>query len=156
MKVIEHELSVFVDCDDTLVMWNNPTVAGPDKLDVRFAGKTVYLTPHQYHIDLVKMYKERGYYVTVWSANGWRHAKQVCEVLNLQDYVDVVQVKPTKYMDDNPNPGSILGPRVYEDDLTKPVFERTNLIEYVVDPIAEATNGAAVDFEDYQNLLKGF
>jgi hypothetical protein len=121
MQVIKNELSVFVDCDDTLVMWDNPTVDGVGKLGISFAGKTVFLTPHQYHIDLVKMYKQRGYHVTIWSANGWAHAEKVCKATKLEEFTDIVMCKPTKYMDDNPDAASILGPRVYCKDFTKPI-----------------------------------
>lgn len=119
MKVIKSELSVFVDCDDTLAGWDSPTVDSYGKLSIEFAGKTVFLTPHQYHVDLVKMYKQRGYYVTVWSANGWEHAERIVLGLGLEEFVDVVQCKPTKHMDDNPDAGSILGPRVFCSDFTK-------------------------------------
>ena len=132
MQVVKYELSVFVDCDDTLLLWDNPTVAGVGKLPIQFAGKTVFLTPHQYHVDLVKMYKQRGYHVTVWSANGWAHAEQTCRALHLEEFVDSVQCKPTKYMDDNPNAASVLGPRVFEEDITKPVVSNREFIEMPV------------------------
>lgn len=123
MNVLENELVVGVDVDNTILMWLEPTIPGPGKIEFTFAGKKIYLTPHQYHIDLLHMYNERGYYIIIWSANGWRHAAQAAKVLGLEDLVSGdnghVQVKLTKYMDDNPNPASILGPRVYEEDLTK-------------------------------------
>lgn len=121
MQVIENELIVACDIDDTLVMWDSPTVPSFGKVEIQFAGKSVYLTPHQYHIDLIKMYKERGYFVIAWSANGKSHAKKVIEALNLDEYVDLAMTKLTKHMDDSKDPGSILGPRVYVDDLTKPL-----------------------------------
>lgn len=120
MKVIKYENSVFCDVDDTILCWINPTVNEPGKVAVPFAGKTVFLTPHQYHVDLLKMYKKRGYYVTVWSANGWEHAETACKVLELTDIVDVACGKPSKHMDDNVDAANILGPRVFCDDLTKP------------------------------------
>lgn len=120
VKVIKNENSVFCDVDDTILCWINSTVDEPGKVAVPFADKTVYLTPHYYHIDLLKMYKKRGYYITVWSANGAAHAETACIVLGLTDLVDEVRGKPSKYMDDNSDAASILGPRVFCDDLTKP------------------------------------
>jgi len=129
MNVIENELVVGCDVDDTILMWKEPTIPGPGKLEVDFAGKKVYLTPHQYHVDLLRSYNERGYYIIIWSANGYRHAKQAAKVLGLEDLVSGknghVQVKLTKHMDDNPHADSILGPRVYCEDLTKASNENT-------------------------------
>lgn len=119
MMVINNELNVFIDVDQTLLLWDKPTINAEGKLAVKFAEDVVYLTPHNYHVQLVKMYKQRGYVTFVWSANGVAHAKQAVEVLGLEASVDFVLCKPTKHMDDNPNPASILGPRVFEEDLTK-------------------------------------
>lgn len=119
MKVIKNELMVACDVDDTILMWDTPHLQGPNKVEIAFADGVVYLTPHQYHIDLLRMYKERGYHITVWSANGWRHAERACIALGLTDVVDVVQCKLMKHMDDSEDAGGILGPRVYCADLTK-------------------------------------
>lgn len=129
MLVIKNENTVGVDCDDTLLMWDNPTVDSPSKVPVEFADTIVYLTPHNYHVQLVKMYKMRGYHVIVWSANGWAHAEKVVKALNLDDYVDVVQTKLSKHMDDSTDPGSILGPRVYTNDFTKPIESDEDIVQ---------------------------
>lgn len=120
MQVLKNELTVYCDVDDTIACWLEPTVPGRNKIKIEFAGKTVHLTPHTYHIDLLKMYRERGYFVTVWSANGWRHAERVVKALGIEEFIDVVQTKPAKHMDDSTDAAAILGPRVFVDDLTKP------------------------------------
>lgn len=120
MKVIKNELIAYCDVDDTIVKWSEPTIPGTDKIEFDFADKKVYLTPHQYHIDLIKMYRKRGYHVTIWSANGWEWAKQVVEKLELQNYVDVVQSKSLKWVDDSTDAHAVLGARVFCDDLTAP------------------------------------
>ena len=129
MKVIKSELVVGVDIDDTLLMWDSPNVDGPNKVTIEFANKKVYLTPHQYHIDLLHMYHQRGYYIVFWSANGYNHAEQAVKVLGLESLASEdsghVQSKPCKHMDDNPNAESILGPRVYCADLTKEIDGNT-------------------------------
>ncbi len=122
MQVINNELNAFVDCDNTLLMWDNPTVPGKGKLEIEYAGEKVYLTPHTYHVQIVRTYLERGYTVFIWSANGTKHAERVAKALKLEHPNRLyVMTKPMKHLDDNPNPASILGPRVYEPDLTKPV-----------------------------------
>lgn len=124
MKILTNENIVGVDIDDTILLWDNATVNGPGKLPLQFAGKTVYLTPHTYHVDLLKMYNERGYYIIFWSANGWRHAERAVKALDIEYLADGqnghVQTKLSKYMDDSTDPGGILGPRVFTKDFTKP------------------------------------
>lgn len=134
MQLIDGD-NVAVDVDDTLVMWDNPTVNGPGKVPVQFAGETVYLTPHTYHIQLIKMYKERGYNIFVWSANGKFHVERVINALGIKDYVDFGMTKFCKHMDDSEDPGSILGPRVYTKDFTKPVEEPKVFIPYGFDVV---------------------
>jgi hydroxymethylpyrimidine pyrophosphatase-like HAD family hydrolase len=131
MLVIKNENVVPFDIDDTLLMWDNPTVNGFGKLPINFAGRTVYLTPHNYHVDLLKVYHERGYYIIFWSANGYNHAVKAVLALGLEGYADGVnghiQSKPCKHVDDTKDSASILGPRVYCEDLTKPIY---TFIEY--------------------------
>jgi hypothetical protein len=119
VEVIEYENSVAYDCDDTLVLWDSPNDNTPGKVAIPFADRLVYLTPHQYHIDLMRMYKQRGYHITVWSANGHRHAANVCAALGIEAIVDHARGKLSKYVDDNPNPAEVLGTRVFCKDLTK-------------------------------------
>lgn len=119
MQIIENEMIVPFDCDDTLAMWDNPTVDGPGKVKIEFADGYVYLTPHNYHIQLLKIHKQRGYVVIIWSANGRKHAERVAKALGITEYVDFVMTKFIKHFDDSTGP--IIGPRIYIDDLTKPV-----------------------------------
>lgn len=122
MNVIDKELIVTIDVDQTLLFWTEPTIGGIGKLAIPFTDNTtVYLTPHHYHVELVKRYKQRGYLTIVWSANGYSHALAAVEALKLQDYVDIVMSKPTKYMDDS-TAETVLGPRVYCEDLLKPQY----------------------------------
>jgi hypothetical protein len=135
MQVINTESNVMCDVDDTILMWDNPTINGIGKVPVEFAGETVYLTPHKYHVQLLKMYKQRGYSVFVWSANGVEHATRAVAALGIEEFVDFVMTKPAKHMDDSENPGAILGPRVYINDITKP--------QYVYLPYESGVGGVA-------------
>lgn len=121
MQTIDNEFVAGWDMDDTLVMWDNPTVDGPGKVKIPFAGGFVYLTPHNYHIQLLKLHKQRGYFNIGWSANGRQHVENVIKALDLTDYVDLAMSKLTKHFDDST--GAIIGPRIYIDDLTKPNHE---------------------------------
>lgn len=114
MKVIENELSVMVDVDDTLLMWGMDN--SPDAITAQcpYTKEYLRLVPHTRHVELLKQYKGRGFYVTVWSAGGWEWAKTAVNVLNLESFVDEVRTKPLKYMDDL-QAREILGTRVYLD-----------------------------------------
>lgn len=105
MKVIENDLIVYFDVDDTLVMWKDP-IYKPQPGAIEIVDKTdgtrVFLTPHHKHIELLKKYKARGYEVKVWSGGGWAWAESVIRTLGLTEFVDEVSSKPIKYVDDLP------------------------------------------------------
>ena len=127
MTVIENEQLIYIDCDDTLVMW------GSDNEDHQYVnivdpydGKNVRLRAHVGHIKVLKDRKARGAYITVWSASGYKWAKAIVEALCLQDYVDVVSSKPFMYIDDL-QANDILGERLYLGKDSK--YGTTNLKE---------------------------
>jgi hydroxymethylpyrimidine pyrophosphatase-like HAD family hydrolase len=122
MNVIENENTIGIDIDNTLLLWDNPTVDGLGKVAFPYAGQTIYLTPHNYHIAVVKSHIERGYYVILWSGNGYEHARRAARVLGLDKYDIQVMSKLCKHMDDNPIASSIVGPRIFEEDLLKPIL----------------------------------
>lgn len=113
------ETIVCCDVDDTLVMWDTGrsephegAIAFHDPYD----GSTNYLKPHYMHVELLKKYKGRGFYIRVWSAAGCQWARSVVETLGLTDFVDSVETKPIKYIDDITDDNRIsrvLGSRVY-------------------------------------------
>lgn len=115
-QLVGSDLVVVIDCDDTLVMWNESEhwLPGPDKVCLQdpYDQSVVYLVPHKQHINLIKKYKKQGYTVIVWSAAGALWAKEVVDQLKLNDLVDLVMSKPIKYVDDL-KAAEILGSRVY-------------------------------------------
>lgn len=117
MQIIKNENVVGVDIDNTLLLWKDASNPGDNKLPISYGGQTVYLTPHNYHVAIVRSWMERGYHVIVWSANGYQHALNALTALGFQE-TDKIQVmtKLCKHLDDSVNPGSIVGPRVFEDD----------------------------------------
>jgi phosphoserine phosphatase len=83
MQVIHASKIIFVDCDDTLVIWDRSSY-----------------TPHQEHIDAVKRFHARGHTVVVWSAGGSEWAERVVKELHLEPYITLVMSKPDWYIDD--------------------------------------------------------
>jgi hypothetical protein len=115
-QLIGNDLIVFVDCDETLVMRidDNYDVPGPGKVELidKYDDSKVYLTRHEQHIKLIKKYKLQGYTVIVWSAAGSLWAREVVTKLELDNSVDFVMSKPSKFIDDL-KADEILGSRVY-------------------------------------------
>lgn len=114
MKTIENEMIVMVDVDDTLLMWKDHTQPGDNKIAVTdpYDNATVFLVPHQKHIDQIRKWHGRGFSVIVWSAGGVQWAKAAVAALKLEPYVDLVMTKPSKFVDDLPA-NQILGTPVY-------------------------------------------
>ena len=112
MMVIENELIIMFDVDDTLVMHGFPDSLD-GAMDIVHPGTNNphKVHPHKANIELLKQQRSRGYHVTVWSAGGWAWAKAVA--LGIESYVNEVRSKPIKYCDDLTDPKDILGTRVY-------------------------------------------
>lgn len=113
MKVVSKESTIFIDCDDTLVMWGKAkrgqkVVAVTNTLD----GSQDYLRPHKGHIKILKDRKARGSFIVVWSAGGYAWAESVVKALKLQDYVDLVMTKPHAYVDDKKSE-EFMGEHIY-------------------------------------------
>lgn len=118
MQVNEKDV-ILCDVDDTLIKWCEPAqpmyiewgvhgpIPGPMseqrgiKLD--FYGTPKYVEEIKVHTEFLKSLKARGYYIRVHSGNGAKWAAQVVEALGLKDYVDSVETKPAKVIDDKPN-----------------------------------------------------
>jgi hypothetical protein len=97
--------TVYVDCDDTLVLWRKTAEAGPE-----VAGLPIQCWRHERHLTLLDNLKAVGYAVVVWSHGGAAWARQVVEALGIEDVVDVVVAKPALWLDDYPDPSKILEP----------------------------------------------
>lgn len=106
MKINKKELRAAFDCDDTLIIWPDDHYTpkeGRVKIECPYEkGTFFYLIPHKRHINYLIAQKERKHEVIVWSQNGWAWAKSVVEALKLENYVDRVETKISKYFDDLP------------------------------------------------------
>jgi hypothetical protein len=112
MKVIENEVHVMFDVDDTLVMHGYDN--SPNKIEVEdpYSETLITVVPHELHIKVLKDQRARGFYITVWSAGGYKWAEAVVKALKLEEYVDEVRTKPMKFVDDL-EAGDVLGQRIY-------------------------------------------
>lgn len=106
--VIENELVVVIDVDGTLI---RPSEYG--NLKLAYGSRICSFEPIQEHVDLLKSYKERGFYVIVWSMNGFRWARQVVQALKLDRFTDQIMSKPSKHVDDKREVDAIVGTRVF-------------------------------------------
>lgn len=113
MKVIKNEMIATFDVDDTIVMWNHwdKENQGQHFIDPHDGTKHL-LVPHYKHIKLLKDLKSRGYTVIVWSGGGYKWAETVVKTLDLEEYVDFVMTKVSKYIDDL-QAVDVLGSRIY-------------------------------------------
>jgi predicted phosphatase len=102
MNIIDRESTIFIDVDDTLVMWGIKAKKGQKLIQITdpYSGDQVYLMPHAGHIKVLKDRKARGSCIIVWSAGGYKWAEKVVKALNLEAYVDFVMTKPHMYIDD--------------------------------------------------------
>jgi len=87
MNILKSDKTLFVDVDDTLVIWNETHATW---------------RPHRKHIELIKRFHARGQPVVIWSAGGWEWALKVVQELQLEPYVHSVLSKPAWWVDDLP------------------------------------------------------
>lgn len=108
MNVIESELIVGIDVDGTLIV---PDPKG--SLQLAYGSSIQSFKPIIAHVDLLKEYKKRGFYVIVWSAGGYKWALQAVQALKLERFVDQILSKPIRHVDDKEDIASIVGTRVF-------------------------------------------
>lgn len=108
MNVIENEKIVAIDVDGTLI---NPDEAG--SLKIPYGSVIKSFSPIMAHVELLKHYHGRGFYVIVWSHGGVKHALYTIKALKLERFVNLVLTKPMKHMDDKTDVESIVGSRVF-------------------------------------------
>lgn len=103
MITIENDNCLFVDIDDTLILWDKP-----EDYDIHKALKTsngTMIYPHWGHIDYIKRFSARGQIVFVWSQGGFNWAEEIVKLTGLEDHIFMVMCKPKWFMDDLPASG---------------------------------------------------
>jgi hypothetical protein len=116
MIINTNETITCYDVDETLVLWfNDCDISKKINIVCPYSGAATWLKPHHRHIDLLKKHHGRKNYIIVWSAGGVLWAEAVVKALGLEEYVDLVMTKPTKFVDDLPA-NEILGTHIYLTD----------------------------------------
>src|ERR1035437_2995124 len=118
METIKNDHVFFVDCDDTLVLWDTKDFPEDQWTWIDHAGYKTMLVPHTKNIEVLKKFARLGNHITVWSATGYEWADAIVKHLGLTEYVHQVMSKPRYYMDDLPCQ-VWMGERVYYDPLAK-------------------------------------
>lgn len=118
MKVIDIESTIFIDVDDTLVMWDKSyrkmreSTIGTIAIKCPHSQSNNYLVPHRAHIKILKDRKARGSFIVVWSAGGFAWAEAVVRALDLEEHVDLIMTKPHAHIDDK-KPKDFMGEHIY-------------------------------------------
>lgn len=107
---VENENIVAFDVDDTLVMH------GKDGIEIDMYGRTIKVRIHQEHINLLKNYRQRGFFIIVWSGNGFKWAETVVNALGLINDVNLIMTKPSRYIDDKDS-SEWLGGRIFLEEV---------------------------------------
>lgn len=106
MQVIKTHRVIFVDVDDTLVIWDwkefDPEGKTLVSIENPEANCTELVMPHNRHVQLIRQFKARGHTIVVWSQGGWSWAESVVKTLGIENLVDFVMDKPNWYIDDLP------------------------------------------------------
>lgn len=103
MQILHSDNVLYVDVDETLILWGNKEHEEDREIivdDPYLPGKKNTFVAHQRNIDLVIRNKNQGKHIIVWSAGGYRHAEEVVKALEMEQYVDLILSKPTSYVDD--------------------------------------------------------
>lgn len=118
MLTIQSDKIVFIDCDDTLIMWERSEYDGklePVTIKINDYESVVY--KNQKNINLAIKLKKMGYTLIVWSATGYEWANAVAKAVGLEEYVTACMSKPRYYIDDLESELWI-GRRLWRDPLT--------------------------------------
>lgn len=83
--VLKSDRVVYVDVDDTLVIW--------DHMHATY-------TPHKVHLAKIEEFLVRGQAVVIWSAGGYEWAERIAKELGLFGRVHAILCKPSWWMDD--------------------------------------------------------
>lgn len=100
MFILEADLVVYCDIDQTLVNWSPSET--DEIITIENNGfKNSFGIIHA-NIEQIKKHKLCGHGVIFWSAGGWSWCKAVVERLGLTQYADGILSKPRWIVDDLP------------------------------------------------------
>lgn len=99
-KLNKNEVVIEMDVDDTIILHDIDAYPSLPRITLNYYGMPMVVVPHLKHIELLKSYKKRGFFVRVHSNNGWKHVDEVLKKLDLWDFVDEGETKASKHVDD--------------------------------------------------------
>lgn len=100
MIVIESDMTIYFDVDETLVLWEWSEEQRVKTICIKNGDCEERVLPHTAHINKLFQHKVRGHKIIVWSQGGYEWAKHVVNALELQNVVDLVICKPQCFYDD--------------------------------------------------------
>ena len=108
--------SVYVDVDDTLIMWSKPeNYREEDLIEITCRGVTDKYVVNRHNLHhLIKM-GSRAHAIVVWSAGGSDWAEAVVKALDIGKYVEAILTKPAYYIDDVKDTSRFMGKYAYYD-----------------------------------------
>lgn len=103
MLKFDYENWLPCDVDETLITRIDPSNRNGGFMTIEYGGDLQFFDSCTDNVALLKHHKTvRGYGIIVWSANGKEWAEKIVKRLKLEEYVDIVMTKPSKYLDDKP------------------------------------------------------
>lgn len=115
--VLANDRIVWVDCDDTLIMWDLSAYPDLPRVKVQNSDEAAIVVPNLKNINTIKKFYKLGYKLIVHSGSGHLWAEAVVKALELQPYVTLIMSKPMYYFDDY-SVVNWIGPRIWRDPLT--------------------------------------
>lgn len=105
MNVLESDLVICVDVDDTLVSWKpigpeTPPHESCETIDIEFNGANKSYWLFSDNVRSLEAHFHKGHRVVVWSGSGHAWAATVVRTLRLERFVDLVMAKPKWLLDD--------------------------------------------------------
>lgn len=104
--LVENENIVGVDIDDTMILYPEESLTKEQALMLGyrefedFTGKKILALPSEKHIRLLEYYHARGFWIIVWSGNGYRHADNILKQLGVRHCANQIMSKMGRYLDD--------------------------------------------------------
>ena len=102
MFVLESELVVYFDVDETLISFDERYKNLPKK-KIGPEGSRLDGYINEKLIAKIKEHRARNHAIVVWSAGGYQWALDVVTALKIEDHVDAVMAKPRWFYDDQPS-----------------------------------------------------
>lgn len=109
---VENEKLLYVDCDDSLIMWNISEYPNEKALWIECYSEPASVVVNKKNINQVTKFYLLGYGIIVWSTTGAKWAKAVGNAVGIDKMVTAYLTKPRYHLDDKPCE-EWMGPNVY-------------------------------------------